>query len=268
MGMLPALGFVVVGALVGGFGTLIGAGGGFLLIPLLLFLYPDERPDVLTAISLAVVFVNALSGTLAYARMRRIDVRSGLVFAAAGIPGAILGAAITSRLDRRVFDPILGGVLILSAIVVLLRPKHAATQASAAETRVIVDSEGTTYRYRPRIGLGASVSTVIGFVSSVLGIGGGILHVPLMIYALSFPVHVATATSHFVLAILALTGVATHAAGGSLSAGLGRVLPLAVGVIVGAPIGARLSTRVRGRWILRGLAVGLAAVGLRLILVR
>ena len=133
---------------------------------------------------------------------------------------------------------------------------------------MIVDSEGTVYRYRPRVAMGAAVSTVIGFVSSILGIGGGILHVPVMIYALSFPVHVATATSHFVLAILALTGVVTHAAGGSLGAGLGRVLPLAAGVLVGAPVGARLSTRVRGRWILRGLALGLAAVGLRLVIVR
>ena len=57
--------------------------------------------------------------------MRRIDVRSGLVFAAAGIPGAILGAAITSRLDRRVFDPVLGVVLIVCAGIVLLRPKQA-----------------------------------------------------------------------------------------------------------------------------------------------
>jgi len=268
MGPMPSLGFFVLGAFVGGFGTLIGAGGGFVLMPLLLFLYPNERPDVLTAISLAVVFVNAASGTLAYARMRRIDVRSGLVFAAAGIPGAILGAAITSRLDRRVFDPVLGVVLIVCAGIVLLRPKQATTSPSAPETRVIVDSEGTVYRYRPRVALGAAVSTVIGFVSSILGIGGGILHVPVMIYALSFPVHVATATSHFVLAILALTGVATHAAGGSLGAGLGRVLPLAAGVLVGAPVGARLSTRVRGRWILRGLALGLAAVGLRLVIVR
>jgi hypothetical protein len=65
MGPMPSLGFFVLGAFVGGFGTLIGAGGGFVLMPLLLFLYPNERPDVLTAISLAVVFVNAASGTLA-----------------------------------------------------------------------------------------------------------------------------------------------------------------------------------------------------------
>jgi uncharacterized membrane protein YfcA len=75
----PAL--LVLGVLVGAFGTLVGAGGGFLLVPILLLLYPDLEPDTVTAMSLLVVFVNASSGSVAYARQKRIDFWSGGWFA-------------------------------------------------------------------------------------------------------------------------------------------------------------------------------------------
>lgn len=90
---LCALGFAV-----GVFGTLVGAGGGFILTPVLLLLYPHSTPDLTTAISLVVVFFNASSGTVAYARQRRVDYRSGLLFAACTLPGAVLAATITHLL--------------------------------------------------------------------------------------------------------------------------------------------------------------------------
>jgi len=79
----------------GVYGTLIGAGGGFVLMPLLVLLDPPQNPERLTSISLAVVFFNAVSGSEAYAHMKRIDYRSGIIFALAMIPGAILGAIHT-----------------------------------------------------------------------------------------------------------------------------------------------------------------------------
>src|SRR6185295_1618467 len=66
-----------LGLLVGAFGTLIGAGGGFILVPILLLMYPNETSERIASISLAVVFFNAFSGSLAYARMKRIDYKSG-----------------------------------------------------------------------------------------------------------------------------------------------------------------------------------------------
>ena len=264
--LLPtAVGFILLGVVVGAFGTLIGAGGGFLLLPLLLFLYPHDAPDILTGISLAVVFVNALSGSLAYARMRRIDFRAGLVFALAGLPGAVLGAFVTRWLDRRTFDPLLGATLILAAVVVFVRPPQRVAAPPPDRACTLVEADGTVHVYAPRTGLGALLSLGVGFVSSLLGIGGGIIHVPLMVYLLGFPIHVATATSHFVLAIVVLAGVVVHAATGTLWPALGRIVPLAVGVLMGAQAGAWISSRVQGRWILRSLAVALAFAGLRLL---
>ena len=264
MTYLSKVAFVLLGIGIGAAGTLIGAGGGFLLAPILALLYPRDSADVLTAISLAVVFANAFAGSIAYARMGRVDVRSGLVFAIAGFPGALLGAWLTRFIDRRVFDPLLGAVLILAAIVILWRPPDRGPLRLAA-TRTLLERDGTVHAYRPRIALGAALSVAIGFLSSLLGIGGGILHVPAMALLLGFPVHIATATSHFVLALLTLTGVAVHFVTGSVRPGLSRIVPLCIGVLIGAPLGAWLSSRVQGRWILRGLAIALASVGLRLL---
>jgi uncharacterized membrane protein YfcA len=73
---MDMIGLIALGFGVGAYGTLIGAGGGFVLMPILLLLYPDDRPELLTSISLAVVFFNTLSGSEAYAMMKRIDYRT------------------------------------------------------------------------------------------------------------------------------------------------------------------------------------------------
>src|SRR5579872_2950711 len=95
-----------LGIFVGAYGTLVGAGGGSVLVPVLLLLLPSETPATITAISLAVVFFNAYSGTVAYMRMGRIDYRCGVLFTAAGLPGAVLGSLLVREMPRSVFDPV------------------------------------------------------------------------------------------------------------------------------------------------------------------
>ena len=84
---LTYLWLLPLGFFVGAYGTMIGAGGGFILVPLLLLFYPKDAPEIITSISLAVVFFNAASGSIAYARMKRIDFKSGTIFSLAAIPG-------------------------------------------------------------------------------------------------------------------------------------------------------------------------------------
>jgi uncharacterized membrane protein YfcA len=258
-----------IGVLVGIFGTLIGAGGGFLLAPLLLLMYPHESPEILTSISLAVVFFNAFSGSVAYARMRRIDYFSGTIFALATVPGAVVGALTTTYIPRRVFDLIFGSCMILVALFLLMRPhRYAGSRQPAPHQiqRTLVDATGTPYTYAYNPVLGVTLSTVVGYLSSLLGIGGGIIHVPAMVNLLHFPVHIATATSHFALAVMALAGTIVHIATGTFHHGVRRTIVLALGVLVGAQLGARLSHAVQGVWILRGLAAALGAVGVRILL--
>ena len=205
-----------LGLAIGAFGTLIGAGGGFILVPLLLIVYPNENTELITSISLAVVFFNALSGSVAYARMKRIDYKSGIIFAVATIPGAILGAVSTAYVPRYAFDIIFGVLMIVAGVFLWLSAKDDHMQAHASPAsrangmkptrwivRELVDADGARYCYAYNPVVGIVLSIFVGFVSSLLGVGGGFIHVPALSRLLNFPVHIATATSHFVLAVMA-----------------------------------------------------------------
>jgi uncharacterized membrane protein YfcA len=272
-----------LGLLIGGFGTLIGAGGGFVLVPILLFLYPNEPANLITSISLATVFFNAASGSWAYSRMKRIDYKSGAIFAIAAIPGAILGAIGTAYLARGTFNILFGAIMILAAVFLGVTAKndHSGTvgfeiqpnstdklQSSAKpgpSIRDFVDADGLRYRYAYNTTIGIVLSVFVGFLSSLLGVGGGFIHVPALTRLLHFPVPVAIATSQFMLAVTALAGTLVHITNGVFTHGVRRTAILAVGVVLGAQAGAHISNRVGGLWIIRGLAVALLFVGVRLI---
>jgi len=261
---------IPLGFVIGAYGTLIGAGGGFVLMPILLLLYPNESPEILTSISLAVVFFNTLSGSGAYARMRRIDYKSALLFSAATIPGAILGAFTTVFIPRRLFNAVFGLFMIAASIFLLLRPRSDEEKRKSRPqhwlTRNLMEADGTchTFSFNPIVGI--ALSLFVGYVSSLLGIGGGIIHVPALIQLLNFPIHIATATSHLILAVMAFTGTAVHIMIGAFSHGVRRTISLAIGVLIGAQLGAWLSNRVHGDWIIRGLAIALGFVGIRIFI--
>ena len=259
----------LLGLGVGAYGTLIGAGGGFLLVPILLLLYPQETPAQLTAVSLATVFANAGSGSVAYLRARRVDLRTAAVFALATIPGAVLGAIAIHGVARGTFELLFGAVLGVLAVYLLWRPVRGPGSGSVLPVttrRVLFDAAGNRYDYGFNLPLGIALSAVVGFVSSFLGIGGGIIHVPVMTQLLGFPVHIATGTSHAVLVVMAGTGTAVHAITGVFGPVARRTLVLAAGVVVGAQIGARLSARTGGPRIVRLLGIGLLAVSVRLLI--
>ena len=271
---LASLGSLVVlvalGFMVGAYGTLIGAGGGFLLVPLLLILHPHYTPAEITAISLGVVFVNASSGSLSYFRLKRADYRTGLWLAAATLPGAVLGSIVIDAIPRGVFEAIMGVALLLIAAYLVARPRARVAlllNAPFVVERKITDSSGLSYSYRLNLGLAMLLSLGVGFLSSMLGIGGGILHVPLLTSFFGFPEHVATATSHFTLMFMSGAATATHALEGDYRSTLSTTLALAIGVLAGAPVGAAVSNKVEGGWILRLLALALGMVGVRLLLV-
>jgi uncharacterized membrane protein YfcA len=273
--MLTLIWLLPLGFAVGTLGTLMGAGGGFILVPVLLLLFPRMAPETVTSISLSVVFFNALSGSVAYARMKRIDYKSGLMFAAVAVPGSVLGAWTTHWISRTLFDGLFGAILITLSVFLFFKSRATrktdrtddgdAARRGPRMNRQIIDFERITYLFSYNPALGLLVSALIGFLSSFLGIGGGIFHVPLLATVLNFPVHIATATSHFVLALMTFSGTLVHLADGSLAASLQTIAGLGAGVVAGAQWGARLSNKVEGAWIIRVLAVTLSLVGLRLL---
>ncbi|MBI2026841.1 MAG: sulfite exporter TauE/SafE family protein [Deltaproteobacteria bacterium] len=249
--------FSLIGLGVGCFGTLIGAGGGFILMPLLIFLHPGLASSEITAISLAIICINSLSGSISYARKKRIDYKSGALFALFSIPGAVLGTLTTSFFSREIFDPVFSGTLIMIGFYLFFKPLN--------PQRMLNEKNETTHNISYNRNLGLFISLGVGYFSSLLGIGGGIIHVPALVRFLNFPVHIATATSHFILFCVTLIATLVHWTQGNLAQGFHQVLLLSPGVIIGAHIGAILSTYVKGHWIIRALSLAIILVGLRLI---
>jgi uncharacterized protein len=208
--------YIPIGFLVGTYGTIIGAGGGFILVPLLMFLFPQDAPSMVTAASLAIIFVNSTSGTIAYAVQKRISYRTGILFAAATIPGALIGSWLTHFIPKALFGVIFGGLLVCVAVFLSLTrgvtrakpvgvaaasggtPAPAARPAPAASARRVVDTvtdrEGNAYPLSYNVWVGMGLSLLIGCFSSLVGIGGGLIHVPVLTYLFGFPLHIATAT--------------------------------------------------------------------------
>ncbi len=260
---------VVIGLFIGAFGTLIGVAGGFLLVPILLFMYPDYSPTIITSITLTVAFFNALSGSIAYFRLKRIDFKSGLLFALTAVPGAILGAYLINYLDRAIFQYVFGSVLLLVSLYLLLRPSKKITGGFLQmwpTSRHITDRQNTTYEYSYNLPLGMFIAFFVGIVAGLLGIGGGIIHVPMLTQILSFPIHVATATSHFIVAITTFSAIDTHLVNQTFTNDFGVAMVLSAGAVVGAQFGAFLSHKVSGLLIIRLLAIGLVIVALRLLI--
>src|SRR6266581_4100021 len=140
-----------LGLIVGAFGTLVGAGGGAVMVPVLLILLPRETSATVTAISMATVFFNAYSGTIAYVRMGRVDYRLGTLFTLASLPGAVVGVLLVHQIPRNVFDPLFGVLLLSIGIVLFTHPVGSAEadthifSPTTSDRQTFLGSVGSAY---------------------------------------------------------------------------------------------------------------------------
>ncbi|MEO8458055.1 MAG: sulfite exporter TauE/SafE family protein [Chloroflexota bacterium] len=269
MAVLEFIGLAFLGFFVGAYGTVIGAGGGFILVPVLLILYPDYKPEQLTAVSLAVVFANTLSGSFAYARQKRVDYVTGIIFAVAAAPGVIAGSLLVHLIPQRLFSALFG-VLLVGLGYLAFRGRHESIRAPVRGRgvlhREVHDPDGRTYVYAYKIWQGVVISLGVGFISSLFGIGGGGIHVTAMIIVLHMPVLYSVATSHFVLMFMSGGSTGIHLIDGTLSGEeLLRAVALGVGAIPGAQLGAVISHRLNHRAVLLMLGVAIAVLGVRML---
>lgn len=249
--MFLSLLLFLLGFSVGTIGTLIGVGGGFILVPVFLLVL-HYSPQHAVGTSLAVVFFNALSGTVAYIKQKKVYYDAAIRFSLATLPGAILGGYLAHCFTSRSFYISFGMLLVMIAFLLYSR--------STTETEPVDDQAPFAYNRF----YGTSLSVLVGFLSSTFGIGGGIIHVPVMIALLGFPTHTATATSHFVLAVSTFFGVVTHYLLGNIL--LVPALLIGSGAVLGAQLGAYLAPKTKSRSITFLLCAALFVLGFRMIL--
>ncbi len=250
--MIESIFLFAVGIFVGMFGTIIGVGGGFIIVPLLTIVY-QFTPQYAVGTSMVIVALNALSGTVAYVRQRRIDYKTGLLFASATLPGSFFGAYLLQMISRPVFDVSFGILLICISSYLGIRKQ------------TVNDVFDIDSFQRPNYNkfLGMFISFLVGFIASMAGIGGGVIHVPAMIYLFGFPPFIAIPTSHFILAISATFASGSHALIGEVE---WSFIPyLGLGAIIGAQIGGQISHKIKSKWIIRVLLLVMMIVAVRLI---
>jgi len=262
---LVALGFAV-----GGYSTIIGAGGGFILVPVILIVYPDYDPEEVTSISLAVVLATSISGSIGYARQGRTDYLTAVIFSAAAAPGVILGAFVVGLIPERLFTGIFGAMLFGLAVLSARRLPAAIREPLRGRwvvRRELEDREGRTYIYAYRLWQGMLLALCVGFIASLFGIGGGIIFVPMMAVFLHIPVQFAVATSLLITTFMSGSASGIHLATGTFGGDQAvTAVALAAGSIPGGQIGALLSTRLKGRGVLLLLSAAIVILGARLLL--
>jgi uncharacterized protein len=245
---LGALALFLIGVAASIFGTLAGLGGGFVIVPVLRIAF-GVPPAIAAGTSLVMVLANTAAATYGYLRNRTIDLRLAIPFTIGAVPGSIAGVLVVQRSTPIGFDIAYGCVLIMNAILVIRRRSMA---SRAAHER--------TFAHDPRVGVIAGFG--VGFFSSLFGIGGGVVMIPLLLIGARMAPHVVTATSAFVITTTSPVGVITHVMGGDVDWRF--AIPLVIGGIVGGSIGPAIAKRVSSPRLITLLATALilAAVGL------
>ena len=280
MDALPEVLLGFLGVFAGFLGGLLGIGGGVIATPfMILVFFLDSRVAVGT--SLAMILFTAISSTFAYYRQRRIDWKVGIVGAMVTVPGALLGAYATQFFSSRSLAVILGATLFLMSAL-MLRLSYSNPEKPNSETaplgtnrapsrkgiwrRLLVDSSGKVFEYDAHVGFGLVLLFAGGLISGFLGVGGGLIVVPILSAFVGLPMHIAVATSMLVMIFTSISAVSTHIMLGNVR--VEYVTPLVVGVLGGTQLGARTAKQLRSVTLERVFAFAILAIGIILIITR
>lgn len=241
----------LIALLAGILGSMFGLGGGFLMVPLLNIAGVSMKIAVGT--SAAAIFFNAISATIAYARYGYIAYRAGLLISITASVSAYVGALLTKYIDVDTLRIIFGTILVLVAIRV------AATREKSGSSQLHKAIQWDTKTYATLLGGGV----LAGLASGLLGVGGGVVNVPLLTH-LGAAMHVAVATSSMAITLTSVSSAITHYTLGNIDMVL--LAFLVPTLIIGAQVGARIARRTRSQTLRRGFAVVLVFIAVRMIL--
>jgi len=255
-----------IAVIVGIIAAMTGVGGGVFVVPLLSLAY-GFPPHQAIGTSLAMIIFTSLSSAIGYWKQKRVDYKVGLLLTLTTIPGAFLGAHLTSSVEEKFLGLIFGVFLIFVALRMafqLNRYRFQIPRIGKIWHRKIVDSDDTVFVYDTNVYLGLVLGFFGGLSSGLLGLGGGALMVPILHLSMNFPMHVTVATSMFIMFFTSISGAATHFSLGNVH--ISHAVFLCIGVVLGAQLGAYFSKKISGKGLRRIFGVVLFLVGIRMIL--
>jgi uncharacterized membrane protein YfcA len=273
---------VLLGAVVGFISGLFGIGGGFLMTPILLWM--GIPPVVAVASEANHVAASSASSVISYSRKRQVDFRMGGVLAAGGAVGALLGvevfrwlrlmgqADLVVSLSYLIFLGLIGGLMLVESVGSVLRQRRGQPPAKRRDRRPVW-LYGLPFKVRfPRSRLYISVippvilGVFVGILSAIMGVGGGFILVPAMVYILRMPAGVVVGTSLFQI-IITTSLASILQAGRNQSVDIVLATLLLLGGVLGAQFGARASSRFRAEELRALLGLIVLIMGLQMGLV-
>jgi uncharacterized membrane protein YfcA len=248
---MELLALIAAGMAAGTLGAMFGIGGGVLLVPTLVLLFGVPLEDAVPA-SLLCVVANSCAAAASYVEKRLADVRLALPLELATVGGAVTGGMLAAFISP-------GGLALMFGCFAM----YVGSQMLVLDRRRDEAPAGVA-QYAPRnYALGISGSAMAGGLSSLLGVGGGPVKVPLMAYGMGVPFKVAAATSNLMIGVTGAASVSMYAWRGHLN--LALAAPLVVGVLCGARVGARLMVAAPASLLRRLFGVLLISIALQML---
>jgi uncharacterized membrane protein YfcA len=260
--------WTVVGFCAAFIGSVLGLGGGVVIVPALYYLSPFviETPlSIAQAVgtSMTVIVFSSFFSLIKFYSQQRVDVRAALLFFATSGPMTIVGSMWTSAFQPATFELLFGIFLLVMAGLIASRHWLRPLNINWRVKREYTDTHGHVHRYQYGVWPILLIGVCVGLVSGLFGIGGGALMVPLMLILFAYPPHVATATSMLVVFLTALVGASTKMVLGEVH--LMSTLALTPGAVVGGWVGAWITGKMRSPLLTQVLSVGFTAFAVYLI---
>ncbi|MEM4246151.1 MAG: sulfite exporter TauE/SafE family protein [Candidatus Bathyarchaeia archaeon] len=241
--------------------SMLGIGGGVLIVPLLTLVMGLTTQAAVGTSIVSILFL-AISSTISNHRQKIIDYKTSSLMALGSIPGGAVGAYATKLVSSSGLGFIFGATLILISLRFFKKLPMGGANPSGGWRRRITDSKGEVFEYTVRAAPGVAMSFIAGFASGFLGLGGGVVMVPVLRFVVGFPMHLAVVASLFIMIFTSLSGVMIHLQLGHVVHGLAAALVL--GTILGAQAGSRLVRKVSSRNLERLFGSLLFLVGVRM----
>lgn len=295
--LVSSIELIIAGIFIGIIASMVGIGGGLLTVPILILIF-SRSAQMAGAISIVVIIFTSGSASIVNYRNKRIDFRTGLLFAVLVVPFSFLGGWIAGNIHNDEILKIAFGLLLLIVALDRIRKlvitmkkngnstpqaqpldQPAETEKAGIETtevnethslfpqsvehRHLIDNDGTVFDYVIKMRWALIGAVVGGFIGGMLGLGGGVIFVPVLL-AFGVPPHVVVATSSFIIIFTALAGSLSRVLSGQIY--LNYIIPLAIGTVTGARFGAKYVKKISSQKVLILFYVILFLAGIRMIL--
>lgn len=267
MDIIVTLELGLVAAVAAVLGSMLGLGGGVFLVPIFTLFFGID-PKVAVGASAVVVVTNSVVGSTVHLRSRFTNLRLAMLLQVMTATGAILGAAYGVGADPRVIYVVFGVVLLYAAVSMAIPRSN--RNVSLGEDRLGLGAAyhdpatGQPVAYVPkRVAPGVGISAGAGVLSGMLGVGGGVVMVPVMNLLMGVPVKAAVGTSAFMVGITQVAPSFVYYANGKIDPRI--VVPAVVGVFLGGQIGARLTRRLKAQRLAGVFAVVLGYLGISMV---